>query len=386
MRLNLAASTVLVIAYGIVAGAFDLQSELNQRIDLSNGYGGGVLRVASDHVVWEGVAGNLTFQGTPMVPTATFEIASTSKTFTAATVLLLVEDGEIGIDQPIGELLPAAILEGLLVIDGYDYTPEITVRQMLNHTAGLADYWNDPPFVTPGVNAFYEQYLLDPNRFWEPEEILEFVPGLTPAFAPGEGWHYSDTGFVLAGLIIEEITGLTLQEAYAERLYEPLQMTDTWLHWRDSVPPHVVESHRYEEWWNMYPRRHQSADWAGGGLVSSAADLEKFIRALADDSLFSEPSTSAMMTAWIPTGRPWIQYGLGLFSVFLGPGKGSVWGHDGYGNSFMYYWPQKDLTLVGGLNQTDNDWWPLVEAMVEQAVFVDGFERGDWSRWTLAAP
>lgn len=382
MRRLLAALTVILTAQAGVTGAFDLQDDLDQRIDINNGYGGGVLRVASNHVVWQGVSGHLTHQGPPMVPAATFEIASTSKAFTAATVLLLVEDGELGIDQPIGELLPAAMLEGLLVIDGYDYTPEITVRQMLNHTAGLADYWNDPPFVSPGVNAFYHQYLLFPNRFWEPEEILEFVPGLTPAFAPGEGWHYSDTGYVLAGLIIEEITGKTLQEVYSERVFEPLQMHDTWLHWRDTVPEHVIESHRYEEWWDMYPRRHQSADWAGGGLVSSTADLEKFVRGLADDTLFSNPATGEMMMAWIPTGRPWVQYGLGLFSVFLGPGNGSVWGHDGYGNSFMYYWPKFDLSLVGGLNQTDNDWWPLVEAIVEQTVFIDSFDDGDLGHWS----
>lgn len=346
----------------------ELQGALDTIIALNSGFGGGVFRVASGELglLWEGASGEAVNQGPPMVREASFEIASTSKAFTSAAMLLLVEEGSVGLDQQIGQLLPPAYTTGLLVIHGHDYTPEITVRQCLAHTAGLPDYWNDPPYVFPGVNAFLLDYLLDPSHFWSPEEILSYVPGLNPIFVPGTGWHYSDTGYVLAGLIIEAVTGKDLHTVYRERLFDPLGLDDTWLHWREAPPGTLDESHRYEGTWDMYTKRHQSADWAGGGLVSSTRDLEGFIRALADDTLFSDPNTKSEMTAWVATGTPGIQYGLGLFRVNLGFGKGEIWGHDGYGNSWMYYWPEKDVTFVGALNQTENDWWPLVMAAVFQ--------------------
>jgi len=297
---------------------------------------------------------------------ANYEIASTSKAFTAATVLLLVEEGLVDLDQQIGQILPPQITTGLLVIQNHDYGPELTIRQLLAHTSGLPDYWYDPPYIIPGVNAFLFDYILQPSRFWEPEEVLAYVPGLTPIFVPGTGWHYSDSGYVLAGLIIEEVTGKDLHEVYREKIFDPLGLDDTWLHWREPQPGTLLESHRYEGSWDMYIKRHQSADWAGGGLVSSSGDLQAFIRALADDTLFSDPGTILEMTAWVGAGMPGIDYGLGLFRVDLGFGKGEIWGHDGYGNAWMYYWPEQDVTFVGTLNQTENDWWPLVMAAVFQ--------------------
>ncbi len=346
----------------------DLQKELDQVVALNNGFGGGIFRVASGSqgILWEGASGETVYNGAAMPVDATFEIASVSKTFTAATVLLLVEEGRLALDQRIDELLPPAYTTGLIVISGHDYTPELTVRQLLAHTSGLPDYWNDPPYIIPGVNAFLYQYLLYPQHFWTPEEILAFVPGLYPAFVPGTGWHYSDTGYVLAGLIIEELTGQDLHDVYRDRIFTPLGLDDTWLHWREPPSSQLTESHRYEETWDMYLYRHNSADWAGGGLVSSTRDMEAFLRALADDAFFTDPQTSAEMMNWIDTGTPGISYGLGLFRVALGHGQGRIWGHDGYGNSWMYYWPDYDVTFTGGLNQTENDWWPLVKAAAFQ--------------------
>ena len=94
--------------------------------------------------------------------------------------------------------------------------------------------------------------------------------------------------------------------------------------------------------------------------MDSTRGLACFLRSLAADTLFHDPSTLGEMTAWIPTGQEGIEYGLGLFHVSLGFGLGWIWGHDGYGNSFMYYWPDRDVTFTGTLNQTENDWWPLV--------------------------
>jgi CubicO group peptidase (beta-lactamase class C family) len=355
------------------AGQLDLGPSLARIVGFNGGFGGGLARVASGsgQVLYEEARGAQQVGGAPLTPADSFEIASTSKAFTAACLLTLVEEGAVGplgIDEKLGNLLPPAVTSGLLVIGGHDFGPELTLRQLLAHTSGLPDYWKDPPFVWPGVNAFLAPYILNPQQTWTPLEILAKAKGLTPIAKPGVVWHYSDTGYVLVGLVIESLTGKPLHEAYRKRLFEPLGLTETWLHWQEPPASSVVESHRYEGSLDMYPQAHNSADWAGGGLVSTTRDLERFIGGLMRGQLFADSKTLGLMTTWVPTGAPGVEYGLGLFRVDLGPGHGAIVGHDGYGNSWMYYWPEPDLVFTGTLNQSENDWWPLV---AEAADWVD---------------
>lgn len=101
----------------------------------------------------------------------------------------------------------------------------------------------------------------------------------------------------------------------------------------------------------------------------------------------SKTFTAATVLLLVEAGELTLDQPIGeLLPADLLAGLLEIDGHDGYGNSFMYYWLQKDLTLVGGLNQTDNDWWPLLEAVVEQTVFVDGFEDGNVGRWSSVVP
>jgi len=166
------------------------------------------------------------------------------------------------------------------------------------------------------------------------------------------------------GLLIEEITGKELHRVYRQWLLEPLGMVDTYLSYRELPVSPYLESHRYEGRHDMYGKIHQSADWAGGGLVSSTYDLERFLEALFQGEIFSEPDTLAKMMNWVPTGSPDVHYGLGLFRIVLDYGLGELWGHDGYGNAWMYYWPEEEITLVGTLNQALNNWWRLAMTAV----------------------
>jgi len=166
------------------APVLDLQDLLDDAVADSAGFGGGVLRVSrGDELLWEGASGDAVRDPTtPMEVTDTFEIASVSKTFTAALTLLLADEGLFGLDDPLGDHLPSSLLDDLLVVDGLDRSGTITIRQCLNHTSGLPDYWNDPPFEAWGwCNAFCVAYIDDVNRFWEPEEILAF--GSSPGTA-----------------------------------------------------------------------------------------------------------------------------------------------------------------------------------------------------------
>jgi D-alanyl-D-alanine carboxypeptidase len=170
---------------------------------------------------------------------------------------------------------------------------------------------------------------------------------------------------VLLGLVIERATGKKLHEVFRERILIPLEMTDTYISYHE--PPRLAaESHRYEGPLDLYGERRQSADWAGGGLVSSTRDLTRFVFALAQGRLFRNPGTLDRMMTWRPTGTKDVDYGLGLFHIRLDGELGQFWGHDGHGNAFMYYWPERQLAFVGTLNQTENSWWDLVSDALEK--------------------
>jgi D-alanyl-D-alanine carboxypeptidase len=187
---------------------------------------------------------------------------------------------------------------------------------------------------------------------------------MKPVDIPGGRYHYSDTNYTLLGLLLEKLGSKPLAFVFRERLLEPLGMRDTYLSYREPSPNHIIESHRYEKHHDLFARKHQSADWASGGLVSTATDLIRFLTALENGRLFHNPSTLREMQSWHPTDITGVDYGLGMFRVELPGSKGQLEGHDGHGNSWLYYWPRRHLAFAGTLNQTENDWWPLVKRAI----------------------
>lgn len=342
----------------------DLTDLLTKAVAKNAGRGGGILRAATaSGVVFEGAAGNTELTGgKPMTPDTFFEIASISKTFTAAVVLLLAEEGKLSLDAPLSTVLPASVTNGLLRINGVELAGTATIRQLLSHTSGLPDYWLDGPLDKDELNPFTRAFNADVNRFWDPLDVLTLSRQLTPIHAPGGAFHYCDTGYVLLGVAIEKLEGKSLQDVYRSRIYAPLGMTSTYLSYREQPPANAVISHRYEGKLDLHARTNQTADWAGGGLVSTAPDLERFIRGLAEGKLFASDETLAAMTTLVPTDQAEVEYGLGVFHFEIGNG-GSVIGHDGWGNAFMYYWREKKVVFTGTLNQNDgNDFFPMVDA------------------------
>jgi D-alanyl-D-alanine carboxypeptidase len=344
----LAAGMLLLIFAVPAMGADPSAQELLDRLVAKNaGAGGGVFRISDGGGnVREHASGLTGGPGSaPMSPETPFEIASITKAVVAAAILRLVEEGKLRPDSRIGEILPPAQAAG--------FDPAITVRQLLSHTSGLADYWDDR-------RGFLRAFVADPGRHWEPGEILAYARRLT-ARRPPARFRYSDTNYVLLGLALEHLERAPLHRVLRERVFAPLGMRDTWMSYREDRRG-GVPSHRFEGREDLSDTPRQSADWAGGGLVSTARDLEKFLTGLAGGRLFKSPGTLATMLDAVPTGDEGISYGLGLYRVDLGGGRGEVWGHDGHGNSFAYYWPQRRTFFTGTLNQTHTDWWPLVAA------------------------
>ncbi len=383
----LSAAAVSVSPQEAAADAFllDLQAALDQRVAANGGYGGGVMRVQlgesgvvsqdesgvvvqdGSGILWQGASGWAENIGpSPITTLDTFEIASITKTFTATVILQMHEDSAspVKLSTPIGTLLPASVVENLLVVGGIDYGPEIQVGELLQRVSGLPDYWSSPDFI--------QAFDADPSRVWYPDELVAYAKAMTPIGIPSAAWHYADTNYVLLGMIVEAVTGQPLEEVFRQRILGPLGMSETYLAYQEPAASLRQESHRFEYTEDLYAQPRQSADWAGGGLVSSNADLQKFLRGLFQGRLFERSKTLGLMKTWTDTGAPGVTYGLGLFRVNLGADRGQLWGHDGWGNAFMYFWPEQDIGFTGTLNQVDNDWYPLVEEAIAQWLLISG--------------
>lgn len=334
-----------------------LQSLLDGLVNDQANVRNGVLLVEGPGFKWKGASGlAVPESGRSMLPDDAFNIDSIAKTMTATIVMRLVEAGELGLEDRVSQYLPDSLMDGLHVYEGRSYGEEITVRHLLNHISGIADDWAHPEFL--------HLITADPQRRWTPEETVEFVKqNCQPAFPPGDGFQYSDPGYNLLGLVVERLAGRALHEAYRDLLLDPLGMDHTYRPSHEEARPSLPgrgPSHRYfgDLECTLLPAV-MTADWAGGGLISTSEDLNRFLRAFVRNEIFEDPTTRDEMFRWVESG-PFHNYGLGISRVVFDrsddpkhAGVGEVWGHTGSSDNFMYYWPNEDTTMIGTLNQID---------------------------------
>jgi D-alanyl-D-alanine carboxypeptidase len=244
-------------------------------------------------------------------------IGSNTKTFTATVVLQLVGEGKIGLDQPVETYLP-----GLLRGDGIDGR-HITVRQLLQHTSGLPEYL-----------AALGDPLADPHRYYEPRDLLGLALTRKADFAPGAKWEYSNTNYIVAGLIVEKVTGRPLGEEITTRVIDRLGLRHTYvpaqgeLTLRGAHPEGYARSKSGGPWQDV-TEFDPSVAWAAGELVSTDTDLDRFFTALMAGKLLA-PAELAQMRTTVPADEvgPGTRYGLGIVSRPLSCG-GVYWGHGG---------------------------------------------------------
>jgi len=296
-------------------------------------------------VLYEGAWGALA-QGSrePMTPSAPFEIASITKMFTATAILLLIGSGRLAsLSQPLSTVAPRLLLD----CGAPPHWHAATLRQLLQHTSGIQCYWQDP--------AFLQAFTADEQRLWKPMDMLGYAARMPPAADPGVH-HYSDTNFVLAGLVVEEVTGMPLGEYLRQAIFDPLGLNATYFNHLEP-PFRSPIAHRYEGREDLTLKRRQSADWAGGGLVSTTKDLNRFLlQGLVNGRLGGPSILREMLPDSVPTDTDGVEYGLGLFLIDaeeeLGQGA-RVWGHEGWAHSFVYYDEQAGIVVSGTVNQQD---------------------------------
>lgn len=314
------------------------------------------LTVYSDKlgIDWNYAAGKFK-DGTAVSEKNPFLTTSIAKTFTATLIMLLQEEGKLNVNDPLAEYLPSSILQGLHIYKGIDYSREIQIKQLLQHTSGLPDYFEDVP--KEGQN-FMELLFTQPDRTWQPHETIDFAKAkLRPHFPPGKGYHYSDTEYVLLGLLIEELTGKAFHDILAEKIFNPLKMNNTYMHLRsrpiDETTLKLAEI--YVDDTDISSFKSLSADWAGGGLATTSKDLLKFHKALNEEELISKKGLRQMQR-WVKESFG-LEYGFGLRKFQLKKlnpllGNLTLIGHSGTSGAFMYYCPEMDVYLIGTFNQT----------------------------------
>ncbi|MFI0980163.1 serine hydrolase domain-containing protein [Streptomyces sp. NPDC021093] len=246
--------------------------------------------------------------------------ASVTKSFTAVVVLQLVGEGKVALDSPVETYLP-----GLLRGDGIDGR-RITVRHLLQHTSGLPEYVR-----------YMDDLVANRHRYYQPRTLLDLALQHKAEFPPGKGWGYSSTDYVVAGLLVEKVTGRPVSEEITRRVIDRIGLRHTYF---PGVGDQRVRGAHLRGYVSLEPgaplldvtEMDPSVAWAAGALITAPSDLNRFFGALLGGRLLKPAQLAQMRTtvaipadAGYPKGT---RFGLGLSSQPLSCG-GLMWGHDG---------------------------------------------------------
>ncbi len=315
----------------------------------------------ADGRTWTGVSGMADVAAAlPVTPRTAFPIASVSKTFTAALVLRLVEEGHLTLDTPAARFLPAMGLDR-----------RITIRMLLDHTSGLADV-----FLAAGIDRALRSH---PSRRWTVERSLSYLG--RRSFAPGRGWAYSNTNYLLLGLIAEKVTGRSLAAEIRRRFLRPLGLGDTWDEAAEA--PRTTLAHAYVvsgssgEWRvrDLTDGTDRSpftsivtALEGAGSLAATSADLAEWASVLyVPGAVLSASTLAAALADTHPTRGylPGVRYGLGVQELTIDGWQ--TLGHSGRvlgARSQMRYVPAAGLAIAIVTNQSRKDLRPLLAKLL----------------------
>ena len=318
----------------------------------------------------------------PMRPTSRMLAASIGKTFVSATILGLAQDGRLDLDDPVSRWLGDS--------PWFDRLPNhdsITIRHLLTHRAGIANHVDAPAFV----DAFATNWM-KPGKPFEPEHLVEFVLDEPALFAAGEGWSYSDTGYILLGMVIEDVTDRSYFDEVEDQFIGPLNLVRTSPADRRDLPGLAAGYMADDNPFGLPAKTllgsgsmawHPAVEWTGGGLVSNSLDLVNWAKALFEGKAMDGPYLDELLRGAPISGEVQdVRFGAGVAIHDSGP-IGAWYSHGGwipgYTSSLRYYPAQR--AAIAFQNNTDigivDDSTALFEEMaarLEQVVatFPDG--------------
>ena len=261
-----------------------------------------------------------------------FRVGSITKTFTATALLILVDEGKLGLDDPVGKYVS-------WVPNG----DNITLRMLADMTSGLHNYTEDDAWVKKAFSDF--------QRVWTPRELVDVGMSHPPDFPPGKGWHYSNTNYVLLGMILEQVTGRKIQDVFVEKIFRPLKLAHTVWPVNSNMPSpyaHGITVQTLDDRQADATFRNPSWAFTAGALISTLADLRAWVVSYTTGTLVS-PAMQKERLTWVtlPPMTPQRAYGIGI-------GIDHGWlGHTGelpgY-NCSAYYLPERKAAIVVMVN------------------------------------
>ncbi|OYD92796.1 hypothetical protein CDG77_13635 [Nostoc sp. 'Peltigera membranacea cyanobiont' 213] len=329
-----------IMSTSTVGKSSQLQTLLNE-IVVEEKIPGAVMYISTPKGSWVGASGvNSLSTKTRMKTTDGFSIASMSKTFMAVVVLKLVEQGKIRLDGAIATYLPRDITPHIVNSD------KITVRQLLNHTSGVAEYLDTKEFIQATAKRSRSQP-------WTAREAIPYMYQEEPKANPGEKFIYTDCNYILLELIVENITRGTLAQAIRSQILKPLGLKHTFTELREPTIGEVATGYsdrNKDGKLDSYADVNDGNGLGDGGLVSTAEDLAKFAKALfVKKSLLSSKMMKEMLK-FKDNGESY-SYGLGV-ERFSSPMEKAI-GHSGIAYGFttlLAYLPNQNTTIIVLLN------------------------------------
>ncbi len=341
--------------------AQDLAVRFQSLLDaaVADGLPGVSLRIAGAGIDFLGAAGVADLvSGEPLTPAHTLYTASLGKTFTATVALQLCEEGLLDLDSPIERWLAQDLA------DRIPLSETITLRHLLSHTAGLVDYLNDRK---PWRSAF----VRDPRRRWSHADVVRYIVHEPLLFEPGSDFHYSNSNYILVGLIIERVTGRPLGELVRERITGPLKLKHTF----NGAAGRQGRAHGYVR---RHGRLIDTYPWyshyglADSGMNSTPADLARFIVSLFNSDLLLSEAAVEQLLHPSKLGHPPSDYGLGIYVQRNPWGLGRTWyAHDGIDPGYqadMMYLPELDLAIAIAANASMGEAGFIYERLIHAVV------------------
>ena len=333
----------------------DLVDSVRRSID-EFGVPGGIVQVRVDGedptTAVAGVADIETQQ--PLADTDQLRAYSVTKTVTALIALQLVDEGVLTLDQTVDEWLPDS------VVGDVPHSSQMTIRQLLTHTSGTADYHdatNPGDEIPPFVGDLFAQAEAGEFHWYTPEELIAYSTRFAPTFPPGEGAAYSNTGYVMLGLVIEAATGNAVEDEMNTRVFQPLSLTSTYLETR-STPNDYVAGYQTvgDDQLFSVAGSNSSFAWAAGGIITTVHDLGRLAEAVFTGELLTDDSYDEMFDFIADPLREDRDYGMGVFRVRTPAGSIHVisGGAGGYTATGIRI-EDAGITIVGMFNRNDAD-------------------------------
>lgn len=282
-------------------------------------------------------------------------MASITKLFTTSCILILREQGRLSLDDIITKYFDGSLLEGLHVYKGKEYSYELTISDLLHQVSGLPDTYEE------GKD---KNRLINEDFSYDFDDAIGAIKKLNPHFAPGtkKKAYYSDINFDILGEIIEKVTCMSLSDAYSHYIFKPLGLRNTYL--PESEDYFVPLIYCGDE--ALHRPKFVMSSRGSGGCISTAGEMMKFLKAfykgdLFDNSVFDNlPSYNRLQAPMWPIcyGSGYMRIPMGGFTTFF-MAKGELKGHSGSTGSFAFYYPDKDLFIVGDFNQMKKPALPI---------------------------